>query len=548
MQTATNGALHTAADAQPDLRDAAPAVPPPPADELIAVGVADDQVYRNAMPLWRYKLRQLVMRRLRDEMQSLQHIQAHWRTPLRDQYFVKTSLAGTHTFFMLFLPLWYWFGHPQIGKGLVILLASGAHITSVLKDALSVPRPYSPPVERLSVGTHHLEYGFPSTHSSNACSMALFFGSLVVQNWTGHWAVMAAAVAFAAFFAWSITFGRLYTGMHSIIDVVAGSAIGSLLWLGYHLYSVKMDALIMGSRWTGTLVTIPALLLLVTVHPEPVEECPCFEDAVAFLSVVAGIMIREAWTPAGFATATYGHAWRTPAEVGMWCAAVLAKLLVGISTILVWRIVAKRVCHLILPPLFRFFSPLLQLPRRGYKPATEYESYSPHLSLSPVPSILDLPSLVEDSAVSPSTDAEAVASSLAAKPASAAAAASASSKAASLLRNRSSNGPKRSGSGSSSSEDPPPNKAPPSKKITSVRLEQLRSAGETGGGTASSPHHHHHHHHHDEDGGDSSLPTPEHKDADVLTKVVAYVGIGWLASTGTPWCFEQLGWSVVPTV
>lgn len=46
--------------------------------------------------------------------------------------------------------------------------------------------------------------------------MALFFGSLVVQNWTGHWSVMAAAVGFAAFFAWSITFGRLYTGMVSL--------------------------------------------------------------------------------------------------------------------------------------------------------------------------------------------------------------------------------------------------------------------------------------------------------------------------------------------
>lgn len=52
----------------------------------------------------------------------------------------------------------------------------------------------------------------------------------------------------------------------------------------------------------------------------------------------------------------------------------LSLLFSGISTILVWRIVAKRVCHLILPPLFRFFSPLLQLPRRGYKPATECES------------------------------------------------------------------------------------------------------------------------------------------------------------------------------
>lgn len=43
----------------------------------------------------------------------------------------------------------------------------------------------------------------------------------------------------------------------------------------------------------------------------------------------------------------------------------------GISTILVWRIVAKQVCHVVLPPLFRFFAPLIRLPRRGYKPATE---------------------------------------------------------------------------------------------------------------------------------------------------------------------------------
>ena len=44
-------------------------------DELIAVGVADEQVYRSAMPLWRFKLRQLVMLRLAREMHALEHIQ-----------------------------------------------------------------------------------------------------------------------------------------------------------------------------------------------------------------------------------------------------------------------------------------------------------------------------------------------------------------------------------------------------------------------------------------------------------------------------------------
>lgn len=153
------------------------------------------------------------------------------------------------------------------------------------------------------------------------------------------------------------------------------------------------------------------------------------------------------------------------------------------------------------------------------------DSYSPHLSLSPVPSILDLPSLVEDSAVSPSTDAEAIAS--ANENSSSSSSSSATSSPAGSLRNRSSNGnggPKKS----SSSTDLKASAA--SKK---QRVEQLRAT--ESGGTASSPHHH---------GAPSSDVPQEHKDADVLTKVVAYVGIGWLASTGTPWCFEQLGWSV----
>jgi len=90
---------------------------------------------------------------------------------------------------------------------------AGGYATSVLKDAFSVPRPYSPPVVRLSVGSHALEYGFPSTHSSNACSMALFAGETLLSKFELE--VVGKAVAFAglAVFAWSVVFGRLYTGM-----------------------------------------------------------------------------------------------------------------------------------------------------------------------------------------------------------------------------------------------------------------------------------------------------------------------------------------------
>lgn len=35
-----------------------------------------------------------------------------------------------------------------------------------------------------------------------------------------------------------------------------------------------------------------------------------------------------------------------------------------------------------------------------------------------------------------------------------------------------------------------------------------------------------------------------HKDADVLTKVTVYMGIGWIATIGLPWLFGRAGLSV----
>lgn len=64
---------------------------------------------------------------------------------------------------------------------------------------------------------------------------------------------------------------------------------------------------------------------------QPAEECPCFEDAVAFLSVVAGTALGEAWSPAVFPTHSYGYARRSTTEVGLWAAAVATKLVTGPS-------------------------------------------------------------------------------------------------------------------------------------------------------------------------------------------------------------------------
>ncbi|KAK4048196.1 26S proteasome regulatory subunit 8 [Microbotryomycetes sp. JL201] len=362
-------------------------------DSEQALGCLSDDEYRRLMPQWRYKVRKQLVKVLHHEMNTLEWIQT-FRTPFLDDYFLKSSLLGTHTFFMIGLPLPCWFGRPDISREMLIVLACGGYVTSVLKDLFCVPRPYSPPMVRLSVGTHALEYGFPSTHSCTTVSMALFLGTALSRTYPDALLTNQIAHIALGFITMSVIVGRVYAGMHSITDCVVGFVTGSLVWLVWWTLEDFYNWYTLSEGWLLTCTSVPLVLFLVFVHPAPAEDCPCFEDAVAFLSATLGTMLGRNWYQKHVKHITYGATLSSPLRSTIWLAAIVLKLVLGIASIFVWRIVAKAVCHAILPKLFRFFRFFL-LPRRFYLQATEYDGYDKADSLHPVPSILDLPSLPE---------------------------------------------------------------------------------------------------------------------------------------------------------
>ncbi|KAH9025946.1 CHAT domain-containing protein [Lactarius pseudohatsudake] len=219
-------------------------------------------------------------------------------------------------------------------------------------------------------------------------------------------------------------------------------------------------------------------LLLVNQHPSPVDDCPYFEDAIAFASVILGI-ITNFWCskriPALntdlFTSVTPGAALDSPAAVTTWVLFALLKLVTGVLIIFSWRILAKPTVQTLLPPLFRWLAW-----------ASPYVHGPPH-TLRAVPSMIDLDMSVaevvnEDAGV------------------------------ASGRRGRSSGVVKRRGSPSGSVQE------------KAVTFEEA-SEGGTG-----------------EDG------EVKHCDADVLTKVVVYVGIGAIATVMVPALFEALEWAI----
>lgn len=81
--------------------------------------IADDGVLadKKALPPWRYAVRQMFLPLVRWETPHLAYFQAWLRSPALDSYFAITANLGTHTFYMIGLPLLFWCGYPSYGKG-----------------------------------------------------------------------------------------------------------------------------------------------------------------------------------------------------------------------------------------------------------------------------------------------------------------------------------------------------------------------------------------------------------------------------------------------
>ncbi|KAJ7512357.1 sphingosine-1-phosphate phosphatase [Mycena galericulata] len=486
------------------------------------------------------------------------------RSPWLDAYFVHTSALGTHTFFMTFLPMLFFFGYDELGRGLIVVLCLGIYFTSVAKDLFCSPRPFAPPVTRLTIGTHHLEYGMPSTHSANSVSLALFFFAHIHELAfplaptttppSLSLPAYAALTAGLAVYATSIVFGRLYTAMHSFTDCAVGVLLGVLLWLVHtsfrglplalslpatlarllHLPSPLQLTLLRGWGWGAhleawvlrtpssvrvPLTLIPLALLAVNQHPQPVDDCPCFEDAIAVGSVVLGMLVgrwgavrwggyvpsRGAVMPgSGWVLAAGAAGWvpveRGWGDVGVWWGAAVLKMVFGILTIFAWRLLAKAFLARALPPTFRFLATLMRLPRRRfYTPATDYAGGPPVAALRPIPSVIDL-------AGSAGVEVGGIGS----------------------------------GSGIGAGAGAGKGNGASASRLMRRRAEAVEAA-RGGAQNELAPA--------DVDAEDAALMASggrevKHYDADVLTKLIVYAGIAVIACEVMPVLFERFGWGV----
>ncbi|KAF9970985.1 hypothetical protein BGZ73_006159, partial [Actinomortierella ambigua] len=86
-------------------------------DIEIPAGVAPESYYDSQLSPLRAYLRRLLLPFIRHETVILHAMQLKVRHPFLDQYFSLSAFSGTHTFFMIALPLLFWFGYSDIARG-----------------------------------------------------------------------------------------------------------------------------------------------------------------------------------------------------------------------------------------------------------------------------------------------------------------------------------------------------------------------------------------------------------------------------------------------
>ncbi|XP_054827810.1 sphingosine-1-phosphate phosphatase 1 [Eublepharis macularius] len=125
---------------------------------------------------------------------------------------------GNELFYILFFPFCIWNVDAWIGRRVIIIWVWVMYLGQCTKDIIRWPRPASPPVVKLEV-FYNSEYSMPSTHAMAGTAIPLTLLLLSYGRW--QYPVLYGLVL-AVCWCLLVCFSRVYMGMHSILDVIAG--------------------------------------------------------------------------------------------------------------------------------------------------------------------------------------------------------------------------------------------------------------------------------------------------------------------------------------
>ena len=139
------------------------------------------------------------------------------RGPNLTIFFQYITWLGYKDFLFLFVPFCYWFFDRKVFSTFTLFVFISALLNSFLKDLFQDPRPES--IENIDPFLISLDpsYGFPSGHAQLA---VVIWGFILLRSKNNFIKILC------LFLIASISFSRIYLGVHDVADVISGIIFG----------------------------------------------------------------------------------------------------------------------------------------------------------------------------------------------------------------------------------------------------------------------------------------------------------------------------------
>ncbi|XP_053729148.1 sphingosine-1-phosphate phosphatase 2 [Synchiropus splendidus] len=200
--------------------------------------------------------------------------------------FLLSASLGHEVFYITCLPCVEWNVDPFLCRRLVNMWTFVMYIGQVMKDVLKLPRPRSPPVVKLEMRVD-AEYGLPSTHAmaATAISFTLLLSAPSRVQFPFHLGLLTATAMSTL-----VSLSRLYTGMHSVLDVICGLLISGFLLLVTFPYWEAIDHFQL-TNIMSPFVALSLGLLLSFTYPDLDHYSPTRGDTTTILGSWTGSSI-----------------------------------------------------------------------------------------------------------------------------------------------------------------------------------------------------------------------------------------------------------------
>ncbi|KAK5779558.1 hypothetical protein RI543_003450 [Arxiozyma heterogenica] len=315
---------------------------------LLDPGNHDPSHFKSKMSKIRFQFRQYMTKFTDHQSEYLAEWQRKHSSPFRDYFFPYTALMGSHTFYVIFLPMPVWFGYFEQTRDLVYILGYSIYLSGFLKDYWCLPRPKSPPVKRSTLSKYTAkEYGAPSSHSANAMGATMYFIYYIWDCSSFNIFLKMCYTGFAILYYMTLVIGRIYCGMHGFLDIISGSICGAVcfgtrMWLRYIFRDFRS-----GEYVSFPVISVTIGLLLLYKHVKPIDECPCFVDSVAFIGVISGYEVGD-WVLQRYNMDLYCSKFN---QIGM---SIILRPLIAVPFIIIWKeLLSKKIIYTFLTKVLR---------------------------------------------------------------------------------------------------------------------------------------------------------------------------------------------------